>query len=699
MKKKRDFLSHLLIFVLIIIPLILVAIWFKDGKMIAGAEEGLLLYNPKRSVNLLKYAWMKLGTGNINVVYLPSLTFLFFTAKLQSLGLPVFLIQAITFYCLMTISLISTYFLLTALLDEFKIASLSESSKKILALLASLYYLLNPYSIFSVWQRFLYPLFFLQALLPLGLLLFTFGLKKRRLYFTALLCLSSFLLSEAFGIPIFFITFSSALFIYSVAVILVHRKNSEFIKFTILYFLLTIFFLVFTNSWWLLFLYKTGPIAFESYSSTELNLSILMGVAQNLGLINVMRLIDLTPGFNQKLWGGIYSSLLFQIVSFVPLIVVLTTLIKQGSLKLVRLLSIILLFSFFVANGASFPFGKIFIFFFKRIQFLQSFRNPFEKYGMVLSLTFSLLFGVGIIYFYTLLKTKWGKTRSIFALIILLFMLFIVYPFPMWKGSVFGGIKNNYRVNVPEYYEEVYKTIGTGEERIIELPFITQGGVRMLWPNKYQGGIISKNIFPRETLSGKTKTPFTDQLIPSMWENFYTGDFWKTMHLTGSKYLLLHHDMDNEKSNTDSPENIKSHLENFYKPGKPVEINLCPNWESYHVDEEGKITLRCKIASENTNWSNFRFLHLELESANYAEVWFHVESDKRETVWWNELPETRCEIESNEDTNKFTLNLQATKARFPKFKYDNLNYFYVNFDTQSKKSEKSDFKVENISRS
>src|SRR3989338_611825 len=82
----------------IFIPLILVCIWFRNGLIIGGGEEGLPFYNPAKTIEL-SGMWLEHVTGISNLGLLPRNTLFYPLSFLhENFHIPSFILQALTFF-------------------------------------------------------------------------------------------------------------------------------------------------------------------------------------------------------------------------------------------------------------------------------------------------------------------------------------------------------------------------------------------------------------------------------------------------------------------------------------------------------------------------------------------------------------------------------------------------------------------------
>src|SRR3989338_7807922 len=99
------------VFVILIMSLILVALWFRDGNIMATGESGVPFYDPTIQFNINKDAWAQYTLGhpiNIGIAAKPTYWLM---ALLQSIAIPLFLIQACFIWVNLIIAGLSIYYL------------------------------------------------------------------------------------------------------------------------------------------------------------------------------------------------------------------------------------------------------------------------------------------------------------------------------------------------------------------------------------------------------------------------------------------------------------------------------------------------------------------------------------------------------------------------------------------------------------
>jgi hypothetical protein len=205
-------------------------------------------------------------------------------------------------------------------------------------------------------------------------------------------------------------------------------------------------------------------------------------------------------------WGWFYQNpLVLNFLRFLPLALVVVGILKGRKEKYFSFLFTLLLIGWFVSKGTNPPFGySFFKFLFSNFPFTAVLRNPWEKFGLVFVLPYSIFFALGVNFIYQKLKPKVRKV----AVGGILFLSYGALVWPMWSGGVY--IKDVH-VEVPAYYEEANRFINSfGGGRILMLPMIAGDGIRTAWG--YRGIEPSEFLFDRPAISRVLRTKYFDDV-------------------------------------------------------------------------------------------------------------------------------------------------------------------------------------------
>lgn len=570
------------IVLILLIPVFLNLIWFKEGNILGAGESGLPFYDFNIQQNINKDAWAYYTLGhpiNIGAAAAPTYWFL---AKLQNLGIPTFVLQATFLWLIFITSGLAVYKLVKMLFPD---------ADWIQALVAVLFYWFNPFSLVNVWNRFLNNFFVFYALLPLVIYLFIKGLKSQNLNFAILIALVSAILSYALTSMVFILLLWGTLFYLGIFQFLSFKKNQLFI---IKFFLLVIIFWSLTNLWWISQVFSyLGLGSFDAVTNTsftkDTNYNTFFLISERLGnLIDIFRLRHASFFNNNQLeWIKLYT---FPVIIFLDFLVasifLLPLLIRKKDLY-VLMFGGLLLISIFFAKGNSPPLGELFDRVFLHFSFMQLFRNPFEKIGFILSFSATILFAYGFLKVESFLKYRW---KTIFRAIII-FWLVIIWGFPFWTGYVFtadetpiNNVSIGYQVKVPTVYKDISNLISskTGNFRLVVLP-IGGEGITYTWEKGYSGVELSNQILPKAATSFNTNIPFYDDISNALGRLISTREgLAKIMDILNSKYVLVRKDIDWKTRRMRDPDNISQRIEKIASASSLEKIKEAGNltfWE------------------------------------------------------------------------------------------------------------------------
>ncbi|OGE33595.1 hypothetical protein A3D83_01330 [Candidatus Daviesbacteria bacterium RIFCSPHIGHO2_02_FULL_41_10] len=615
---------------LIFLPLLLVFIWFNGGLIIGKGEEGLIFYNLSKNLELSQSAWVDVNTGMPNLYWLPRLPALYIASFLEAkLGFPQHIIQAGLFYLLIVTGIVSVYYLTQCLLEH-------HPSRYVIAFISALFYLLNPFSVSQVWGRGLYPQYFSFALFPLSLLLLVYGLSRRKYIYLILLLFSSAIYSWAFGIVTTVVCYWVILGGYFIWWLATNRFNKREIFsgscFMILFFLGWLL----INAWWFLPFIIKGNAVFAGYlSQPSENLGTLLGVSRSFPPDVIIRLLQKGYFFDATAYSQIYSTITFQLISFIPLVFVLTGLvktIKNPDLIKFRFFVVLLLLGLVVSLGANPPFGKIFVWVFENFPLLQAFRNPFEKFGLVYALGYSPLFAFGLLIFFGKVKLKF------LGLFIAIFLICGIYAWPMWNGRVLAGINNKIGVKVPKYYEELNTWLQKNDSqgyRIFMTPLLVgEAGVFQWEDTKYNGVDPMHFILDRAAISNGTRIPFYFDFAQNIRKYMTRENIIPALSLLRTKFLIDRKDMIDV---TDAEQEQNQFLTSSIFSPLGVENNLKSICQNITADSksDGLAWAVCRIDRANNDLSTTMYLHIRVKTDLSANLEISLRDTKGTRIYWH----------------------------------------------------------------
>lgn len=517
------------------VSLFLAPQWLDTGKIIATGEEGLSIVRPQRALELYKSVWYENGLGMLIPVYLPRVT-LFASAAFFNRFLDIWLVQAIVYFFAIFSGLTGSYLLV---LHTFK--------KHGIAIASSLFYLLNLYAMTQVWMRFLYTEMFAWAYLPFFLFFWIKWIEHRKTKWLLFFLVSSIIFSNAFGHPAYLFTFWTPAGFYVLIELWRRRRKAKQVFILATVSLSTFLLWMLVNIWWIYPFLKLGSSAFSQISDWRANFDSLRGVSQYFSTDQIFLLRQGYLLGKDSLWFSWYNQPWVWLVSVLVLVIAVAGWISSRKMLSWRWLTTMALVGWFVSKGSNSPFGYgFFSWLFSNFPFTAALRNPYEKFGIVWLLPYSIFFALGLM-----------KIKNKFARIGILFLTCGVLVWPMWTGDLYKTA----RVKVPDYYKQANDYLNQDKSygRILMLPIIPGDGVRYSWD--YQGVEPSEFLFDRPAISKILRTKYADDKYWQLFNSFINDrDYEKTFDEMSIKYLILHDDLIPEVSGASSSAQVRQIL-------------------------------------------------------------------------------------------------------------------------------------------
>ena len=491
MKNKSEVFA---IGIIIIFCTLLVGIWFKDQKLLATGEEGLILANPIRSLELYGHFWNEVGAGIAVPGANPMLPLLYLESRMFNLGVPIWAFQATVFFLVMLVGSYSTYYLTKELCKGIGGAKLEVK----LALISTVFYTHNPISLLGVWYRFSLGFIIFYALAPLFFYLFVTGVNNRKNEFIFWAPLITLFFTFAFASPALPLLIWVLPFTYSLSLFLLSslKKDVKSRVYPLIYFTLMFVFWILINMWWIFPYVELSKVAFASEIDPIHAIGTLKANSKDFSLANVIRLIHGGFLYRAEVFGSIYKTPLFLVFSWlIPVVSIFGIFkLKSGRIKFFFAASIILLL--FLVKGTSPPMGGIFLWFFKTITFLQVYRNPLEKIGMILPIIYAPLFSIGLIY----LLDKIRSTRMRGILLVSAIGYLVINSWPFFTGALVSFGKRDIKVEVPHSFQNANKVVSSRDHIFFSLPQMGGASGRYKWSHGYAGVESSEYLFDYPTI-------------------------------------------------------------------------------------------------------------------------------------------------------------------------------------------------------
>lgn len=615
--------------VILLLPLILTTIWFRNGLIHGGGEEGIIYYNPQKTLKLSSAVWSEFTTGSSIAIWLVKSPVIYIATLFEKMGFPSFFFQAVLFFILMEIGVFSVYFLTLDFLEK-------NEEKNLISLISAIFYLLNPFSFSQVWGRSLSTQYFAFSLLPLALLFFCLGIKRKKYVFGLLIALISVVMATAYEFLTFIMVFWFVLLIYFVYKIFISREKTKEIFFGVKFISLTFVLWSLFNCWWLVPLITSfGSVYTSASSGPGDNVGSLLGVSRSFTPEVIIRLLQKGYFFDSTAYSQIYSTIFFQLISFIPVFFVIIGIVKILKNHLLigfRFFVLLLVLGLLVSLGANPPFGWLFVWVFKSFTPLQAFRNPFEKFGLVYVLGYCPVFAYGVVSF---LEKKRFRNLTVASVFILTFG---IYAWPMWTGRVIAGSDKKIGLDIPTYYKDLRNFLKDRADgyRLFMTPIWSGVGAYYQWGDaaRYQGSDPMVFMLDQNVISNSAQGAYYYDFITNFRKYMDQENLTPALSLLRTKYLIDRQDailITGKERN-----HYRSLTSVVYPPlGKESSLKvICSN-----ITADSKTNnlawIVCHIPKEDRDLSNIKYLHVKIKTDHPAEVRIALRDNKDVRINWN----------------------------------------------------------------
>lgn len=580
---KRFFKDELLSLIIVfLVCLIIVSIWFKNGLMFAGGEDVISFYNPNRVFDLFFYTWNLQDSGTPQIQLLARIPYFYIVKLAYNWGISGMFLQAFTFFLLMLSGTLAIYFLLKETLSK----DLKEFMNISVPVIGSLFYLLNPYTMFQIWSRGLYNQFFSFALVPTFLLFFVLGLNRKKIVYGLIAIIFSFIFSTASTHPATVITTWTIPIIYLIFYFFKFKNNVKNITFGLFY-LITILILWFlVNAFWIYPLIEVGKQTFSLSLDTSVidNIGMVRGISRDTPILTVLRLLHDGIFFKALNYGDIYLSFPFIFISWLIPAVALFSFSFFKKMKNFKFYFFSLLIGLFISSGDNPPLGWLLIFILQAVPFLQVFRNPYEKFGINFLIAYIPFFTIGLVIVSNWFKEKLSFPKAELIKYFLIILICGIFVWPMWTGKFAVKPYVNPWIEVPSYYKlaDNWLMEQKGDFQILQLPLTSGDGIRYTWNNPFQGIEPSHYFFQKPSI--RTGYYFLNSYYAPIAEQFVNlGEGEKIKYATSDievldknkiieglsllniRYIILHNDVDYKFSLSSSPDQNREYLKKLDK--------------------------------------------------------------------------------------------------------------------------------------
>lgn len=664
------------LFALIFICLVLTFLWFSKGLMFAGGEEGLSFFNPSRTFDLVSPTWVETGTGYSSIGNLTQIPYYLIFKILYSLGIPTILLQSFHFFLIMTVGVLSCYLLLKITVEkELKERSII-SNFNYFSFIGAVFYLLNPFSMTQIFGRGIFVFYFAFALHPLFLALFILGIQKRSLFYSFFALIASIVFSATYGFYGFALSQWFLVSVYLIFYLITHYTDKNKIIFATFFFLASFLAWFFVHMFWILPVLKAGPQQLAgTLNNIEENIGSLRGVSTHFPLPVLIRLLH-TGYFYENLYGSIYHSLFFNLISWIIPIVSFFSITKFKKITYFKIYGIILIISLFISLGSNFPTGWIFELIFKNISYFQMYRNPYEKFGLILLIAYTPFFSLGTLVvsekIAKILKAKLWKMLSIFLII---FLVCGIYLWPMWVGKFAGGFLINTWVKVPDYYNDLRIWLDKSKEqfRVVMTPIWPGEGAFYQWNgNTYQGIDPMEFLINTQAISRSVQIPFYFDFITSIRKYLDRINVTPAFSLLRAYYLV---DRKDAIFITEAEKNHYKFLTSTLYPPKGAESDLrviCQN----KIKVLDVNWVACQIPAEEMDLSKSKYLHLKIKTNIPANLEVVVRDTNQVSISWDGRKDPDYSTD-NSDWRFITIPLSSPTGNNSKIDFSKINYLDI----------------------
>lgn len=546
------------------ITLIVMFSWFHWGLMYGGGDVGLPTYNPQRVLQMASQPWWtETAPGFPRPQNLTALPAYVFFAFLHNLGLPAFMIQAVIFGILLFLMGFGMYLMAERII---------KSENRGMAILAGFFYMVNPYMMVMVWHRFTHTTLFFAASLPLLLLFWRKWIREKEFTSLIIFIAVNLIFSYMFGTLAYAITLWFLLGIYTLFEIFIPwigwKKASQMLAF----FSLGLILWVLTNTWWIIPLFFVLPSLASVQHSIGGTLSTLFAIGSQSIIPYSLPGLNSFYLFQRQELGEVFKHPLFLFIPWLGVIFIIIGAYYTKKNRELIFWSILFIIAVFLAKGTAMPFSYFYPYIFEKFFFLGILRNPFEKFGILIPFAGSMLFSIG---FFNLATYFWK--RNILAgkaIIILSFgLLFGIYHWPLWTGTLFGTLENRNFVKIPWYYQQSNQWISDQKKdgNILHLPLSVGDSSTYKWQYGYSG-LDSNIVFftSNPSISIGFNLSYLDDALQGF--DLMTGfdkikyqEYLKGLiKAFNIRFIVLHGDINWQASVVQSPERIGKILDSLF---------------------------------------------------------------------------------------------------------------------------------------
>ncbi len=548
------------IFLIFILSTVLIFTWFQEGYMYGGGDVGLPSYDPARTLEKSEHIWWEASAPGTTVPQgLTSVPFQVLQSFLHNIGLSPVMIQAFVFWSLLFLMGIGMYFLALGVFEE----------NFLLATVAALFYMFNPYMMIQIWHRFIHNTIFLAAVLPFIYIFWKSWIKTGNYTKLFLYILTNLLGVYLFGTIAFIATIFILISFISLIEILFPWQGWKKFRMVSKRSILGIIFWSLANIWWLWPVLTIAPASLSLQHSIGESLGTLLAISRQAIIPYSLLGINSFYLYDKADWGDIYNNYFFRILPWLSLFFLIPGFIKGLTNRNWLSWSLLLILGLFLAKGAAAPFGYIYIWGFNHFFALGALRNPFEKLGILLPFSSAILITIGIDWYLAKFKSRL-KIMIRTGICLIMVLLLIVNLWPMWLGKIFGTLEKPGFVEVPSVYKAADNFIKNQSKdgKILHLPLTSGESITYNWPHGYHGVEPSQLLFKSlpSVSHGFNINPVDDSLNALSYIFLLSDSEDKIISILQSfniKFIVLHKDIEWHGGDLEDPQKLEKRLDEF----------------------------------------------------------------------------------------------------------------------------------------
>jgi hypothetical protein len=534
-----------LIIVLSIITLSVCGLFYYDTYQVAQSESGILFYPSHTFENNLS-SWGSYYFGSRTSSFLSYYTFIFRFLTFPEFSYP--FINQFLYYLSLSLLCFWGFFLL---LTYFNPEDTNKNSKLYISLIG----IYCPAAL-STLARFQYSYIAFYFILPmiLYLTLKIFDSKNYKDYLRYFLILNSLL----YIYSIIYAVMASLILLFILWGLIASIYLIKNLSYSSLFKVLAFFGLwILLNSFWVI------PFAIENkFPNTLINSTFHLNDQENsstlqffskrdASFLNILTLIN-DEYINLFFREQVILKNLFRLINLLPLFTILLCLfISINKLNFMRKMIerriYLLVFLFFlfliIIRGANFPFGDLYLFLFNKINFLQIFRNNFEKGVLLFYLPYLLLFCLSLL---ILIQSRFKFLSYLILGLYLSFNSYLFFSSKIFLGDSYpySDASIGYKIDVPDYYLQssniINSDLNNNDLNTLVMPLVDEG-ITYNWEYGYIGADILHQILSDKSYSFLSPDRYTDR--SNILRNLpYVKDKNSVLDLLLFKYLVFRDD-------------------------------------------------------------------------------------------------------------------------------------------------------------